>query len=68
MSSYPDGGYRNHMGVAHSFCYKILSTEYHINDVFSVKSQFSFQMQKGDGASAPPQTKVLFLCHVNSLS
>ena len=50
------------------FCYKILSTEYHINDVFSVKSQFSFQMQKGDGASAPPQTKVLFLCHVNSLS
>ena len=23
-SSYPDGGYRNHVGVAHSWCYKLL--------------------------------------------
>ena len=23
-SSYPDGGYRNHVGVAHSYCYKLL--------------------------------------------
>ena len=25
MSSYPDGGCRNHMGVAHSYCYELLT-------------------------------------------
>ena len=34
-SSYPDGGYRNHMGVAHSYCYELLHPCIHIHGQFS---------------------------------
>jgi len=32
MSSYTDGEYRNHMGVTHSSCYKLLTVHIIINE------------------------------------
>ena len=38
VSSYPDGGCRNHMGVAHSSCYKLLTAKMALINVNYIKT------------------------------
>ena len=43
-SSYPDGGCKKHMGVAHSYCYKFLARQYSVTQITFLTSMVKLNL------------------------